>query len=303
MKIIRTVRTGLMVSVVLAGFAASPGVCADRGPDTEKRAEGLPLLPTSDWSGQVALGVLPAADLVGRATSVGISDQRFRLAKTRKLDSKTTLTVAGGYSLKHIDASSSAGLPQDLHALFFEAGAHYGINEKSFVMLKLYPGLYSDFGDIGSDDLRLPVLALGGYAFDNGITLVGGVAYRFGYHAAQLIPAIGLSYQPDERWRLDLIIPRPGISYNASRQVRVFLAGDFGSDEYELKDRSLGAKAIRYSDYKVLGGFDYLPAPTVKLSTALGYAFERSFDFFDGNRPGMRIDDVPFLRLSLDVGW
>ena len=81
------------------------------------------------------------------------------------------------------------------------------------------------------------------------------------------------------------------------------MAGDFASDEYELKDRSLEAKAIKYSDYKAMAGVQYLPIPTVKLSTSIGYAFDRKIAFFDGNRADMRVDDVPFLKVLLEMGW
>ena len=149
----------------------------------------------------------------------------------------------------------------------------------------------------------MPLLALGGYTFNNGVTVVGGFGYRFGYHSSQLIPVIGFTFQPGEQWRLDLMAPRPGITYMVSRQLHLFAAGDFASDEYELKDHSLGAKVIRYSDYKVMGGADFMPTANIKLSGSLGYAFDRSFNFYDGNRPSAKIDNVPFLKLSLDYGW
>lgn len=256
-----------------------------------------------EWNVSMSIGHLPAADLHGTPGDVGISDYRLKIARNLKLDDRLTLTLGGGYGLKHLDSSPSAALPQDLHALFVEAGARYRINDRSFATLKLYPGFYSDFKDLGDDDLRMPVLALGGYSFENGLSVVGGFIYRFGYHASQFIPALGFSYQPDQNWRIDLIAPRPGITYIASPRLQLFVAGDFASDEYELKDRAIGAKAIKYSDFKAMAGVQYLPAPAVKISTSVGYAFERRFAFFDGNRPDLRVDDVPFLKVSLDVGW
>jgi len=51
-------------------------------------------------------------------------------------------------------------------------------------------------------------------------------------------------------------------------------------------------------------GDQYIPLPAVKLSTSVGcYAFVRKFAFYDGNRPDLRVDDVPFLKVSLEVGW
>lgn len=279
-------------------------ICGAQEPVANERGRvTLPMQPSSDWNAQLSMGYLPSADLHGTPASVGISEYRFRLTRNLKLDSSVTLTLGGGYGLKHLDAPANAGLPQDLHALYAEAGGNWRVNEKVFVTLKLYPGLNSDFKDIAGSDLRMPVLALGGYSFDSGVTMVGGFVYRVGYHAAELIPALGFTYQPNERWRVDLIAPRPGLTYIASQKAHLFVAGDLASDEYELHDGALRAKVIKYRDYKVMGGVEYLPQPAVRLSAALGYAFGRYFDFYEGNRPSMQLDDAPFLKLSLDVGW
>lgn len=293
----------LMVLVFgLCTVSALPCLAAEDEKAPARRGYGVGEV-SGEWKAQMSVGHFPSADLHGTPGDVGITDYRLKLARNVKLDDRITLTMGGGYGLKHIDSTPTAALPQDLHALFLEAGARYRINDRSFASIRLYPGFYSDFKDLSTEDLRMPVLALGGYSFDNGLSVVGGFIYRFGYHSSQFIPALGFSYQPNESWRLDLIAPRPGITYFASRQLHLFVAGDFASDEYEINDRSFGAKAMKYSDYKAMVGADYLPAPAVKFSTSVGYAFDRKIAFFDGSRPDMRVDDVPFLKISLDVGW
>ncbi len=227
----------------------------------------------------------------------------MKILRNMKTNDALTLSIGGGYGLKHIEASSLAALPVDLHALFLEIGAKYRINQRAFASLRLSPGLYSDFKDLGSDDLRMPILALGGYNFENGFSVVGGFIYRLGYHSNIFIPALGFSYQPDRYWRFDAVAPRPGITYIASRRFQLFVAGDFASDEYELHDRSLGAKAIKYADYKAMVGFNYMPGTAIKVSTSIGYAVERKFSFYDANRPDLRMEDVPFFKVSLDFGW
>ena len=290
------------ILLLAVGLAAGSCLAAEMGGETAKTGWGAGS-PSLDWNSQVSIGHLPPADLHGAPGDVGITDYRLKLSRYIKLDDRLTLTLGGGYGLKHIDASSQAALPQDLQALFLEAGATYRINDRAFASIRLNPGFYSDFKDLGDDDLRMPVLALGGYSFNNGFTVVGGFIYRFGYHASQFIPALGFSYQPDQYWRFDLVAPRPVITYFASRQLQLFVAGDFSSDEYELKDNSSGAKAITYGDFKAMAGFNYLPVAAVKLSTSVGYAFERRFAFYDATRPDLRVDDVPFFKVSLDVGW
>ncbi|HEY3308028.1 MAG TPA: DUF6268 family outer membrane beta-barrel protein [Desulfuromonadaceae bacterium] len=293
--------TTILLAIIFLCIFVSEGDCAEQTPGSVERDQPV-APPVRAWNSQLSVGLLPSADIRNIPASAGIIDNRFRLTRSFKPDGNLTLTVGAGYGLKVID-STKAGLPEDLHSLFLELAAHYAIADRNFVMFKMFPGLYSDFKDIGGDDLRLPVLLLGGHSFDNGLTLVGGFAYRFGYHGSALIPALGFSYQPNERWRIDLVAPRPGVTYSASRQLRLFVAGDFASDEYELKDHSLGAKVIKYSDYKATGGVEYAPSTAVKLTGALGYAFDRRFDFYEGDRSRIRLDAAPFMKLSLDFGW
>jgi hypothetical protein len=304
-KLTFNLKTALQIIFVILSMLPCTTVFGEDQGESPSAGKGrpLPLQPAHDWNIQLSHGYLPSADLRGVSASAEISDYRLRLNRNIKLDGRTTLSIGGGYGLKHIDASAAAALPKDLHSLTLETGVHYRINDRSFASLRLSPGFYSDFGNLGSDDVRMPLLAMGGYSFDSGLTMVGGFIYRVGYHSSSFFPVIGFTYQPNQNWSFDLVAPRPGVKYIPSKQVRLFLAGDFASDEYELKDGSLGAKAMKYRDYKVMGGAEYLPIPGTRLTGALGYAFDRSFEFYDGPRGNMHIDDVPFIKFSLDVGW
>jgi hypothetical protein len=289
----------LLFYVVLAAGNCLAGEAANETGKSDWGSAGT----SNDWNAQLSVQRLPSSDLQIIPADAGITDYRLKAVRNIKIDNRLTINAGGGYGLKHIDASASATLPQDLHALFFEVGANYRFNNKAFATLKLTPGFYSDFKDLGTDDLRMPILALGSYSFDNGFSAVGGFIYRVGYHSNAFIPALGFSYQPDQYWRIDLVAPRPAVTYFASPQIQLFVAGDLASDEYELKDNSLGAKAIKYRDYKAMAGLNYLPVPAIKLSTSVGYSFERKFEFYEATRPDMRLDDVPFFKLSLDIGW
>ena len=292
-----------LILAVLINMLFSMSALADDQPAGPAESSVNSRKQFREWDAQLTVALLPAADFLGMPGDASIADYRLKITRNLRIDERLTLIVGGGYGLKHIDASSGASLPQDLHALFLEAGARYRINEKAFASVRLSPGFYSDFNEIGTDDLRMPVLALGGYSFDDSWSVVGGLIYRFGSHSSRFMPALGFSYQPNEAWRFDMVAPRPTITYSASRQLQLFVAGDFASDEFEVHDQAFGARAIKYSDYKVLAGVGFLPVPEVKLSTSIGYAFDRRFVFYDSFRPDLRLEDAPFFRVSLDVGW
>lgn len=277
----------------------SSGFAAEENPSNARRSGR----PVTQWDVSASLLVLPDSGLHGTNFDVGLVDYSVKLGRNLAINEQLTVNVAGGYGLKHIDAEAAAGLPSDLHSLTLELGGSYKTSSQSFVTLKASPGLSSDFNGGGGNILRMPLLLLGGYNFENGFTAVGGFMYRFGFHSTQAIPAIGFSYQPNDRWRFDAIAPRPAITYNASRQIKLFVAGDFASDEYGINKKNHGAEVITYSDLKLSGGVTCQPIPPVRISAAAGYAFDRQFTFYDGFRTGQRLDNVPFFRISLDMGW
>ena len=295
-----------LLFLVFGVFICLPGagLAAEEGSTPIRRGFGFSEVP-GDWKAQLSVGYLPSADIHSIPGTVDMADYRLKIARDIKLNDRLTLTLGGGYGLKHTDATFLADLPQDLNALYFEAGARYRINDKAFASIKVSPGFYSDFKDLEGDDLRMPTLALGGYEFDNGITVVGGFMYRFGSRAKPFAPALGLTYQPNQSWKFDLVLPRPAVTYFASRQLQLFAAGEFTSDEYELKGQPFGAKGIKYSDVRAMVGANYFPIPAVKISAAIGHTFDRKFVFYDGAfyRPNVVMDNVPFLNLSLNVGW
>lgn len=292
--------TGLILLAAVHGI----GICQAAEEGRPKTGQESPFrVPAKDWSAQIAINHIPAAGIKTMPEEAATTDYRIKLVRNIPLNDTWTLFAGGGYGLRQIDSPHAAALPGNLHALSLETGAIYRINQQSVINVRLYPGLYSDFKDTGISDLRLPVLALGTYNFDQGISVVGGFLYRFGYHSGNFIPALGFSYQPNREWRFDAIAPRPGITYIPSRQLQLYVAGDFSSEEYELHDSSAGATAMKYSDYKALAGCNYLPAPDVSVSISAGYAFERRLTFYESTRSNLMLDNAPFFRVTLNYGW
>jgi len=289
----------ILMAFFLLLVTIRPAFAAAQEPKAEQRAERT----AANWDLSASIQLLPAAGLHGTAADAAITDYRFKLSRNQHVGDRLSFSTGGGYGFKRIDAPSSVALPHDLHAVSLELGSRYRFSSQAFASFTVVPGLNSDFDGGSGSRLRIPLLALGGYGFDNGFTLIGGLLYRIGYQAGNFIPALGFSYQPNSQWRFDAIMPRPAITYIASRQLRLFLAGDFASDEYDVNKSLVGASVIKYNDYKISGGVSYFPVEPVKLTAAAGYAFDRSLCFYDGNRPDLRLDSAPFFRFSLDLGW
>jgi hypothetical protein len=152
MKIDRMILMPLVIVTVINTLFSALVLADDKKTGVAGRGEDDRTQPR-EWDAQLSAGYLPAADFRGMPGDAAITDYRIKIARNVKIDSHLTLSLGGGHGLKHIDASSSAALPQDLHALFIDAGAYYRISDRAFTSLKLNPGFYSDFREAGSDDL------------------------------------------------------------------------------------------------------------------------------------------------------
>jgi len=88
--------------------------------------------------------------------------------------------------------------------------------------------------------------------------------------------------------------------------VKLNLGGEFSSAEYRLHQQDLGARFIRYRDFRVLGGVEFELTDIMKAEVAAGYAFGRKLTFYEkfaADRPDLKIDPGAFGRAGVKLQW
>jgi len=78
---------------------------------------------------------------------------------------------------------------------------------------RVEPGMFTDLENIGGDAFAVTVLALGSYQFTPAFSVAFGVYYSRDLGEDRVLPALGVVWQPDPHWRIDLTFPRASLSY------------------------------------------------------------------------------------------
>lgn len=246
---------------------------------------------------------LPDTDIRGSADELEMRELKFGL--TRRFDGKRRLEFSTGinYTLRDIEAPASARLPDALHTLALQLGAEYRYSEKLTLAARVSPGLSSDFEGTGGDDFRVPVSFQARYRFSSTLTTVTGLAYTGQSHSIPVLPVLGVSYLPSERWSFTVGFPRTAAVYKFPQGTELFLAGEFSGGEYGVHTPEVGADVLRYKEYRALLGAEFPAFPGGRLAVSAGYAFGRKFSFYEGDRPDLKLDNSPLARIEAKIQW
>ncbi len=167
-------------------------------------------------------------------------------------------------------------------------------------------GIYSsEWNASGSSSWNFDALATVGYAFSRDLSAFVGVAV-FPQFQIPVLPAVGVRWKIDDRWNLNLVMPKPAIEYEVVEGWKLYafgqLAGgrfrtaaDFGSPQRP----NLGNRWLSYLDLRSGGGVSWSPSPVVTLRAEAGASFYREFEF-DG--AGFSVHAGPALLVSTSLG-
>jgi hypothetical protein len=248
----------------------------------------------------------PRQDSEQAGGSIGMYETRAKLARMLRLGRQVSLTPELSYSRTEISAPPAALLPGQLHSASLGIRADFFSSPQLSYSVLLAPTLAGDFRAIGADDLRVRLGLIGRYVASSKLVLLAGIIYQQGNHSLPVFPIVGAIYRPDERWTISVAAPRPGVSYAATKEVKLQLGGEFSSTEYQLHQQNLGARVIRYQDFRVLGGVEFNLTEIMKAEVAAGYAFNRRLTFYEqfaANRPDLKIDPGAFARAGVKLQW
>jgi len=235
-----------------------------------------------------------------------MSESRVKIAHTYRVSPLLSLTSDLAYARLLVSAPDAARLPVALHAVSLGLRGDFRASPNLSVSAMLAPGLAGDFREIGGDDLRVRFGLTGRYRASEKLTLLGGLIYLEGYRSLPVFPILGAIYRPDERWIVSLAAPRSGVTYAASKELRLYLGAEFFAGEYQLHEPRLGAEVIRYRDFRAVGGANFTVVSGLKGEVALGYVFSREFAFydpFDATRHDVGVDAGLFGRTGLKMEW
>jgi hypothetical protein len=142
----------------------------------------------------------------------------------------------------------------DLYKVKLPVTASFKATETIPVELSLVPGIHSDFKEVDGDDFRLEGSAVGSYAYTETLKFVFGLGYGEEFGDPKAFPIGGVSWKATQELQVDLIFPKPKISYAITDDARVFVSGAPAGGEWNVGERDQQVD-VRQEGYRVgLGG-------------------------------------------------
>lgn len=155
-------------------------------------------------------------------------------------------------------------------------------------------GIFSDFEGSAREGVRFPSHAVGIFHINNSTDMVFGADF-LDRDDISVLPVFGFSFRSPNfnRFRLDLIFPRPRIEFNFNESKRMYVSGAMGGGTWDVDD---GIDLVAtYRDYRVMLGFENADDDGETSAIELGYVFGRQMEL-RGQSGQTEFDDAFMIR-------
>lgn len=178
-------------------------------------------------------------------------------------------------------------------------GALNRSNEWSWSVL-VTPALRSDLERVTTDDLGFNGLVLGSYPWRPQVKVTAGLVYGQNFGRSRFFPALGATWLPAPGWQVDLVFPRPRVTYAANSNVVLNATLEPGGDEWNI-ERNGASRDLALEEYRAGAGLEWTVAGPWVVALQGGYVFDRSLEQRDGRRKEWERDlgDTWFARIGL----
>lgn len=233
-------------------------------------------------------------DLARGATRLGnLAVQHFGVSfsSRHQVNEASTLLYGVAYQTHELDASGPLPLPDRLAELSLNLGWQQRLSPQWSIAVFARPGLYSDFEQLDSDSLNLPVLALANYAVSRDLIWSFGLTAN-PFSDNPVIPIVGVRWNFAPQWTFNVGFPQSGFTWKPTEQLALRAGARFQGGSFRITE-NLGTPApgiarlantfVDYREVRVGAGLDYELGDRFTLSFDLGVVTDRKFDYFDRN--------------------
>jgi Domain of unknown function (DUF6268) len=197
-----------------------------------------------------------------------------------------------GATWQRFSFSAAAGtpIPDHLTALAFKIGYNRPLTQQWSLRAEIDPGIYSDFEDIGGDDFNAPAGLRFIYATSRDLQWFFGLNLDL-RSGNPVVGGAGLRWHFAREWTLLLLVPAPRIEYAATPDLTFFAGANLRGGTFRVAEDfgrrrgrgSLDDQNVGYRELSAGAGARWQLSPTVALSAAVGWMFDRRFEFDDRN--------------------
>lgn len=207
-----------------------------------------------------------------------------------------------GFEWTHYTFNTKDTQPADFDVESIGIPVRWGFGRKEDWAWSLIfnPSLRTDFDGLTTDDIGLAGLALGRYPWRTNVSVTVGAVYARSFGHDRLFPALGATWNPSPDWQVDVVFPRPRVSYQATASTKLYLGMEPGGDQWNVRLNGQ-SRDLALEEYRAGAGVDYALVGRWVLSLQGGQVFSRGIKVYDGRDQESKrdLDDTWFARIGL----
>ena len=217
--------------------------------------------------------------------------------------------IQAGFSLTDLDVPLSYDLPGELYDVSLGASWMRRINDRWMLRLTASAAYASDGQNNSSDAWQFRGGVFGIFQQTERWQWVLG-ALASGRNDIPVIPAAGAVWEPRRDLRIDLLLPRPRVSWlvfeKPNRQQWMYFQAGFTGGTWAFERLSGADDVLTYREWRLVLGWESVapkrPGQFIsldpKFGAEVGYAFGREFEF-ESDLPNIDPDSGVMLRAYL----
>ncbi len=151
---------------------------------------------------------------------------------------KTLLTAGIRYRNHKVETRTFFDFSEfTLHSIEIPVNFRKQLSPRWSLWARLAPGVYSDFEDLGSDDVGFTAMALLSYRWNQYVDVAFGGVYTRDLGDERFLPALGAIVRPNDQLSIALTFPRAQVTYAASRDLLLSGKLAFAGGSWNIVDQ------------------------------------------------------------------
>lgn len=191
----------------------------------------------------------------------------------------------------------------NLYKINLPVGLGYRVSDKVFTNLEVIFGLHSDLKKVNNDDFRREGALTGTYVMNPETMIILGLAYGDEFGDPRLYPVGGIKWQPSNVLTLDILFPKPRISYAMNPDLRLFVAGEPAGGQWNIREDGEDWD-LQFKGFRVGTGTEYQAVSRGWLFAMVGIETNRELQFVQhGHDVGdpTDLDDNYFIQVGFRI--
>ncbi len=242
------------------------------------------------------------------AGTVTIFSSRVNLREELPVSQSLILTGGLGWESVWFGVQDSVSvIPNQVQSVNGSLGFRYRFLDKWSIAVSGTAGLYSDFADIGWEDVNFDGYAYVGYQFCENLYVFAGVALVPDFQIP-VLPAAGVRWKINDQWMLNVQLPKPTLEYEFVEGWKVYAFGQLAGGTFRVAkdfgeasgESVLNNKWMSYLDIRAGGGLAYTWNEKLTFRAEVGSSLYRNIEY-GGTDFGVDAGPAAFASAGLSV--